>query len=195
MEGAPSGHHLSSHSYTEIEALYKGYLHHRLKYLNHFFIDNFHFILVAMDHQMGVVIAPEGEAENTGRAASSSAPLDDGHKDTPNDTSIANGSSGNETQAPNGASATPAEATTESSINPEHAVATPPIIDSHEAAPKRELNLASRAIHADDHISAHRAVAPAMHVSTTFRYSRNPDDLKQWSNLDVSSPVLKNDHS
>ncbi|KAG5931075.1 hypothetical protein E4U53_001961, partial [Claviceps sorghi] len=39
------------------------------------------------------------------------------------------------------------------------------------------LSLSSRTIHADDFISAHRAVAPAMHVSTTFRYSHDPDEL------------------
>ncbi|KAG5973549.1 hypothetical protein E4U55_000420, partial [Claviceps digitariae] len=39
------------------------------------------------------------------------------------------------------------------------------------------LSLSSRTIHADDFISAHRAVAPAMHVSTTFRYSSEVDEL------------------
>lgn len=52
----------------------------------------------------------------------------------------------------------------------------------------RTLSLASRAVHADDHISAHRAVAPAMHVSTTFRYSDDPDSLEPWGNVDVSHP-------
>ncbi|KAG6041297.1 hypothetical protein E4U41_005125 [Claviceps citrina] len=60
------------------------------------------------------------------------------------------------------------------------------------------LSLSSRAIHADDYISAHRAVAPAMHVSTTFRYPDNPDDLQRsgdpekppdWNNLDPSAPL------
>lgn len=50
---------------------------------------------------------------------------------------------------------------------------------------KPELALASLSVHADDHISAHRAVAPAMHVSTTFRYSDNPDDLVPDENVDV----------
>ncbi|OAQ98785.1 hypothetical protein LLEC1_05422 [Akanthomyces lecanii] len=40
------------------------------------------------------------------------------------------------------------------------------------------LSLASRLVHSDDGISTHRAVAPAMHVSTTFRYSDNPDMLQ-----------------
>lgn len=51
--------------------------------------------------------------------------------------------------------------------------------------PGTELSLASRAVHADDGISAHRAVAPAMHVSTTFRYHDDPDKLKTWDNVDV----------
>jgi hypothetical protein len=55
--------------------------------------------------------------------------------------------------------------------------------------------LSSRTVHADDHISAHRAVAPAMHVSTTFRYSDHPTELERsgdptkiidWTNTDVS---------
>lgn len=48
------------------------------------------------------------------------------------------------------------------------------------------LSLASRAVHADEGIQSHRAVAPAMHVSTTFRYSDDPDALKAWDNTDVS---------
>ena len=52
------------------------------------------------------------------------------------------------------------------------------------------LSLASRTVHGDDHISAHRAVAPAMHVSTTFRYSDDPDQLLGFDNIDVRSPLL-----
>lgn len=48
------------------------------------------------------------------------------------------------------------------------------------------LSLASRAVHADDKISAHRAIAPAMHVSTTFRYHDDPEKLAPWDNVDVS---------
>jgi hypothetical protein len=47
-------------------------------------------------------------------------------------------------------------------------------------------SLSSKVVHADDNISAHRAVAPAMHVSTTFRYDDDPDQLKMWVNTDVS---------
>lgn len=48
------------------------------------------------------------------------------------------------------------------------------------------LSLSSRTVHADDGIAAHRAVAPAMHVSTTFRYSDDPGQLSPWNNFDVS---------
>lgn len=51
------------------------------------------------------------------------------------------------------------------------------------------LSLASLSVHADDNVSSHRAVAPAMHVSTTFRYSDNPDELVHMENVDVRSPL------
>ncbi|PKS10590.1 hypothetical protein jhhlp_002344 [Lomentospora prolificans] len=50
------------------------------------------------------------------------------------------------------------------------------------------LALASLAIHADDGVSAHRAVAPALHVSTTYRYARNPDELVPMENIDSAAP-------
>ena len=53
------------------------------------------------------------------------------------------------------------------------------------------LSLSSRTVHADDHISVHRAVAPALHVSTTFRYSDDPDQLLGWGNVDVSETPEK----
>ena len=49
-----------------------------------------------------------------------------------------------------------------------------------------KLSLSSRAVHADDGISAHQAVAPAMHVSTTFRYAEDPDQLTAWYEPNVS---------
>lgn len=52
---------------------------------------------------------------------------------------------------------------------------------------KRELGLASRAVHADDSISSHRAVAPPMHVSTTFAYSKDPSKLVPNENVDVGA--------
>ncbi|KAL2759140.1 hypothetical protein ACRALDRAFT_1062184 [Sodiomyces alcalophilus JCM 7366] len=51
------------------------------------------------------------------------------------------------------------------------------------------LALSSRTVHADDHISSHRAIAPALHVSTTFDYSRNPDELTAWDNRDPAAPL------
>jgi len=53
-------------------------------------------------------------------------------------------------------------------------------------APQKQLGFASLSVHADDHISIHRAVAPPLHVSTTFRYSSDPEKLEPWVNIDVS---------
>ncbi|KAH7328959.1 pyridoxal phosphate-dependent transferase [Stachybotrys elegans] len=50
------------------------------------------------------------------------------------------------------------------------------------------LSLASRLVHADSKISVHRAVAPAMHVSTTFRYHDDPNQLIRLSNIDETAP-------
>ncbi|KAK4127112.1 PLP-dependent transferase [Parathielavia appendiculata] len=55
------------------------------------------------------------------------------------------------------------------------------------AAFGRQLSLASRSIHADDYTNTHPAVAPPLHVSTTFRYSDNPDELLPWSEMDPST--------
>ncbi|KAL1862697.1 hypothetical protein VTK73DRAFT_6687 [Phialemonium thermophilum] len=60
--------------------------------------------------------------------------------------------------------------------------------DKLASAFDRELSLASRSIHADDYINNHRAVAPPLHVSTTFRYSDDPDALVAWSNNDPAAP-------
>ncbi|KAM0329993.1 hypothetical protein ACHAQA_004162 [Verticillium albo-atrum] len=57
-----------------------------------------------------------------------------------------------------------------------------------QAAQPKQLALATRTVHVDDHISAHRAIAPALHVSTTFEYSRNPDELRHWDNTDPAAP-------
>ncbi len=53
------------------------------------------------------------------------------------------------------------------------------------AAFERELSLASRAIHADDYINNHQAVAPPLHVSSTYRYSHDPDKLQTHVNINV----------
>ena len=47
------------------------------------------------------------------------------------------------------------------------------------------LSLSARTVHADDYLNSHPAVAPPMHVSTTFRYSRDPDLLEPWLNINV----------
>ncbi|KAK5624424.1 hypothetical protein RRF57_000141 [Xylaria bambusicola] len=52
----------------------------------------------------------------------------------------------------------------------------------------QHLSLSAQTIHADDFLNSHAAVAPPMHVSTTFRYSRNPDDLSYMSNTNPNNP-------
>lgn len=54
--------------------------------------------------------------------------------------------------------------------------------------PSHTLSLSSLAVHADDYINTHRAVAPPLHTSTTFRYSNDPSQLKQWDNTDPLAP-------
>jgi len=48
----------------------------------------------------------------------------------------------------------------------------------------------TQAVHADDIHSSSADVAPAMHVSTTFTYSKNPDELIPFWERDVSYAVL-----
>ena len=54
------------------------------------------------------------------------------------------------------------------------------------ASTARPLSAATQAIHADDHLNRAEDVAPAMHVSTTFRYASKPEDLVPAKDLDVS---------
>ncbi|PHH60059.1 hypothetical protein CDD81_2145 [Ophiocordyceps australis] len=49
-------------------------------------------------------------------------------------------------------------------------------------------SLATRAVHADHGIAAHRAVAPAMHVSTTFCYTDDADKLDPQNTTDPLAP-------
>ncbi|CAK7273124.1 hypothetical protein SEPCBS57363_005493 [Sporothrix epigloea] len=58
----------------------------------------------------------------------------------------------------------------------------------HAAFHPHTLSPATRAVHADDYINVHRAVAPPMHVSTTFRYSNDPDKLRVSDNTDATAP-------
>ncbi|RAH87436.1 cystathionine gamma-synthase [Aspergillus japonicus CBS 114.51] len=46
----------------------------------------------------------------------------------------------------------------------------------------------TQAIHADDKFSAHRAIAPAMHVAVTYRYARDPAHLIPLENQDPNAP-------
>ncbi|KAJ4127398.1 hypothetical protein NW765_017350 [Fusarium oxysporum] len=39
------------------------------------------------------------------------------------------------------------------------------------------MGMATRAIHADDFLSPHHAIAPPIHATVCYRYSRNPDNL------------------
>lgn len=48
----------------------------------------------------------------------------------------------------------------------------------------------TRAIHADDVLNSSTDVAPAMHVSTTFRYSENPDELHPADDGEVGPVTL-----
>lgn len=50
---------------------------------------------------------------------------------------------------------------------------------------ERELDASTLAIHADDQLNHTPDVAPAIHVSTTFRYTDNPDKLVTVSELEV----------
>jgi cystathionine beta-lyase/cystathionine gamma-synthase len=49
------------------------------------------------------------------------------------------------------------------------------------------FSAATRAIHGDDGIQQNNAVAPPMHVSTTFRYNDDPDKLVFWGEHDPNA--------
>lgn len=57
-------------------------------------------------------------------------------------------------------------------------------------APKASeyYNSCTRAIHADDTLNTVRDVAPPLHVSTTFRYDTDPNDLIPASDAAVRFP-------
>lgn len=70
-----------------------------------------------------------------------------------------------------------------------------PDMTPHSAA--RSLSAATQAIHADDYLNRAQDVAPALHVSTTFRYADKPGDLIPVKDLDVSwqpSSTLRHPH-
>lgn len=51
------------------------------------------------------------------------------------------------------------------------------------------MHPATRAIHADDFVSSHRAIAPGMHTAVNFRYSRDPEELVPEENKDVRAQL------
>ena len=50
-------------------------------------------------------------------------------------------------------------------------------------------SVSTLAVHADDHLNRNPDVAPPIHLSTTFRYSANPDDLVPAADQDASVPT------
>lgn len=52
------------------------------------------------------------------------------------------------------------------------------------------LSLSSQAIHADDFLNVNQDVAPALHVSTTFRYSKIPDKLVPSHQIEVREGMI-----
>jgi hypothetical protein len=68
-----------------------------------------------------------------------------------------------------------------------------PFVNGHENAEDyspdpglANLSLSSKTVHADDCLNKGRDVAPPLHVSTTFRYNSDPDQLKVHRGEDVS---------
>ncbi|PGH06292.1 cystathionine beta-lyase [Blastomyces parvus] len=52
---------------------------------------------------------------------------------------------------------------------------------------RAQLHPATLALHADDALNVVTDVAPPLHLSTTFRYSNNPDELVPWSDSTLAS--------
>ena len=57
--------------------------------------------------------------------------------------------------------------------------------DSESTSPVRTQHQSTLAIHGDDHLNRSTDVAPALHVSTTFRYTPNPSELVPAKDLQV----------
>jgi hypothetical protein len=51
---------------------------------------------------------------------------------------------------------------------------------------------ATLALHADDRLNLVPDVAPPLHLSTTYRYSDNPEDLAAWADTPVRSHEVFN---
>ncbi|KAJ5690082.1 hypothetical protein N7462_004474 [Penicillium macrosclerotiorum] len=50
------------------------------------------------------------------------------------------------------------------------------------------MAMATQAIHADDFVSSHRAIAPPLHLAVNYRYSRDPEQLVLGENKDPNAP-------
>lgn len=50
-----------------------------------------------------------------------------------------------------------------------------------------KFKLSTKAIHADDFSSTHKAIAPCIHTAVNFRYHRDPEALIPFENTDVRS--------
>ncbi|KAF5676166.1 cystathionine beta-lyase [Fusarium heterosporum] len=50
------------------------------------------------------------------------------------------------------------------------------------------FHFSTQAVHADDFVSPHRAIAPAMHSAVNYRYARDPDNLVEMENDDPNAP-------
>lgn len=83
---------------------------------------------------------------------------------------------------PSSSSAAPSSAAAAAGIPPKG----PGALAAH--FPSHPLRLASLAVHADDYINNHRAVAPPLHTSTNYRYDADPDRLRAWDNTDPNAP-------
>ncbi|TVY47006.1 putative trans-sulfuration enzyme [Lachnellula occidentalis] len=53
------------------------------------------------------------------------------------------------------------------------------------------LSLSSKTLHADDFLNKTQDVAPALHVSTTYRYDRDPDKLQTLASLGPDHPAYE----
>lgn len=61
-----------------------------------------------------------------------------------------------------------------------------PVAADDVAGALPKMAMSTQAVHADDFVSSHRAIAPAMHVAVNYRYARDPSQLMPGENKDVS---------
>lgn len=67
---------------------------------------------------------------------------------------------------------------------------TPALTPERLAETLSKMAMSTQALHGDDFVSSHRAIAPAMHVAVNYRYARDPDQLVPGENKDVSTLAL-----